>query len=46
MLPTLTDLVENWTDRILEGVRGIIIETMKTQQFFKNTIITYREKSQ
>lgn len=35
MLRSLTDLVENWTDRILEGVGGIIIETKKTQQFFK-----------
>lgn len=35
MLPSLTDLVENWTDRLLEDVGRIVIETKKTQQFFK-----------
>lgn len=34
--PNSTDLVEKWTDRILESVRRIVIETKKIQQILKN----------
>lgn len=34
ILPSLINLLENWTDRISEGVGGIIVEIKKTQQIF------------